>query len=356
MAEILPLGVTHHPGFLGKDDMLADLLRRTLKSERVPVPLRDSKNWPADMQREWGNDQGLSAAAAHRAHLMTDFAKVRARLDAFNPDFVLIWGDDQYEQFREDCVPPFNIFIFDQYECQPYLHSSSVNPGAANVWSEPVDKVFRFRGHVEGASYLTQRLIESAFDMAYSYKVRDKQPLPHSFLNTVQYLDYERKGFDYPIVPFHVNCYGSTVIRSRGSVGHLFGEGMERRFDPISPHPSRCFALGEATARILRESPWRVALIASSSWSHAFLTEKTGWIYPDEPADRQAYDDLRQGFYTRFRDLDLKQIEASGQQEILNWICLAGAMQELDSRVDFIDFVGSWIFNSNKVMATFTAA
>jgi hypothetical protein len=356
MAEILGLGVTHHPGFLGHDDKLADLLRLTLKSERVPARLRDSKNWPEPMQKEWSTDGGLAAATAHRRHLFDDFVKVRQRLDDFKPDFVLIWGDDQYEQFREDCVPPFNIFIFDQFECQPYLRTSSVNPGAGNIWKEPIDKVFRYRGHVPGASYLTQRLIESSFDMAYSYKMRDGEPLPHSFLNTIQYLDHERKGFDYPVVPFHVNCYGSTVIRSRGSVGHLFGDAAERRFDPISPLPSRCFDIGRATARILKESPWRVAVIASSSWSHAFLTEKNGWLYPDEPADRRCFEELRAGRYASFRDMDLKSIEAAGQQEILNWICLAGAMQELEAKVDFIDFVGSWIFNSNKVMATFAPA
>jgi hypothetical protein len=142
MAEILGLGVTHHPGFLGKDENLADLLRLTLKSARVPARFRDPANWPQAMQKEWASDGGLAAASAHRQHLMADFAKVRARLDAFKPDFVLIWGDDQYEQFREDCVPPFNIFIFDKYECQPYLLSSSVNPGASNIWNEPVDKTF----------------------------------------------------------------------------------------------------------------------------------------------------------------------------------------------------------------------
>ncbi|MGE0714503.1 MAG: extradiol ring-cleavage dioxygenase [Alphaproteobacteria bacterium] len=356
MGEILGLGVTHHPGFLGKDENLADLLRRTLKSERVPAHLKDSRNWPAAMQAEWSDDGGRAAATAHRRQLMDGFAKVRARLDAFRPDFVLIWGDDQYEQFREDCVPPFGIFIFDQFECQPYLTSTSANPGANNVWGDPVEKVFRFNGHAAGASYLTQKLIESSFDMAYSYKVRDGLPLPHSFLNTIQYLDYERRGFDYPIVPFHVNCYGSTVIRSRGSVGHLFADGAERRFDPISPTAARCFQIGEATARILRESPWRVAVVASSSWSHAFLTEKTGWIHPDQPADQRCYDELRAARYTSFRDLKLPEVEEAGQQEILNWVCLAGAMHALGSRPDFIDFVGSWIFNSTKVMATFTAA
>ena len=144
--------------------------------------------------------------------------------------------------------------------------------------------------------------------------------------------------------------------RSRGSVGHLFDAAAGERFDPISPTPARCFQIGRETARILRESPWRVAVVASSSWSHAFLTEKTGWIHPDQPADLRCYEELKAGRYTSFRDLDLKAVEEAGQQEILNWICLAGAMHELGTRPDFIDFVGSWIFNSNKVMATFTAA
>ncbi len=352
MGEILGLGVTHHPGFLGQDENLAELLRRTLKSDRVPAHLRDSKNWPEPMQQEWGSDEGLASAASHRAHLMADFAKVRDRLDAFKPDFVVIWGDDQYEQFREDCVPPFNVFIFDKYECQPYLQSSSINPGKSNIWGDPIEKVFKFQGHMAGAGYLVQNLIESDFDMAYSYKVRDGSPLPHSFLNTIQYLDYDRRGFNHPIVPFHVNCYGSTVIRSRGSLGHLFG-GVENRFDPISPTPRRCFQIGQATARILRDSPWRVAIIASSSWSHAFLTEKNNWIYPDVEADLRCFEDLKAGRYTKFRDMNLKDIEEAGQQEVLNWVCLAGAMHELDSKPEFIDFVGSWIFNSSKVMATF---
>jgi hypothetical protein len=29
-----------------------------------------------------------------------------------------------------------------------------------------------------------------------------------------------------------------------------------------------------ATAKIMADSPWRVALMASSSWSHSFLTGK----------------------------------------------------------------------------------
>ena len=87
--------------------------------------------------------------------------------------------------------------------------------------------------------------------------------------------------------------------------------------------------VGAAAARAMRESPWRTALIASSSWSHAFLTDKNHQLYPDIPADRALYEALRIGDYETWRQRPLAEIEASGQQEMLNWYMLAGAMEAL---------------------------
>ena len=92
--------------------------------------------------------------------------------------------------------------------------------------------------------------------------------------------------------------------------------------------------VGAATARAMRESPWRTALIASSSWSHAFLTDKHHQLYPDIEADRRLYEALRVGDYETWRKTPLASIEESGQQEMLNWYMLAGAMEELGRKQD----------------------
>ena len=42
-----------------------------------------------------------------------DFRAIRKILDDFNPDFVLVWGDDQYENFKEDIVPAFCVLGYD---------------------------------------------------------------------------------------------------------------------------------------------------------------------------------------------------------------------------------------------------
>jgi aromatic ring-opening dioxygenase LigB subunit len=147
------------------------------------------------------------------------------------------------------------------------------------------------------------------------------------------------------VVPFHVNCYGSSVIRNRG--GDNFGKA-DQEPDPPAPSPKLCFDVGAAVARILRDSPWRVAIIGSSSWSHAFLTPKHHYLYPDVEADRARLEDLRDGRFPSWRDLDLLQIEDAGQQELLNWVCLAGAMTELNLKPEVLDYSETYIFNSSK--------
>jgi hypothetical protein len=91
-----------------------------------------------------------------------------------------------------------------------------------------------------------------------------------------------------------------------------------------------------------------VALLASSGWSHAFLTGKNYYLYPDTPADRQMYDHLQNGNYDAWRDYSGLAVEDSGQQEILNWMCLVGAMSALDRKPKETGFVDTWIFNSSK--------
>jgi hypothetical protein len=94
-------------------------------------------------------------------------------------------------------------------------------------------------------------------------------------------------------------------------------------------------------------------LIASSSWSHAFLTAKTGWLHPDIEADRALYDALCEGHYERWRSYPLAAMEGSGQQELLNWMCLVGAMAELGCRPSESEFIVTYVLNSTKVFALF---
>ena len=264
--------------------------------------------------------------------------KTRAALDAFKPDFVLIWGDDQYENFKEDIVPPYCISAYESFKF-------ASPPG--NVWGE-TDKTYELAGHRAAAKMLATRLIEEGFDTAYAYKPLH-HPLGHAFTNAIMYLDYHRKGFDYPIVPFAINCYGRRVLAQRGGLPVFDRVIDDADLDPPAPTPRRLFDMGAATARVLAESPYRVALLASSGWSHAFLTAKNNFLWPDTPSDRRMYEALRHCDWPTWRGYSGAAVEDSGQQEILNWVCLAGAMSELKRKPRETGFVDTWIFNSSKV-------
>lgn len=350
MGEILGLGITHHPGLASANENLNGPLKMVLQDPGLPEQYRNPENWPEPMRQEWGNDEGLSAARHHRAAIERNLRKAKRILDDFKPDFVLVWGDDQYENFKEDCIPAFCILAYDVHEITPWAHGSM--SGRPNAWGEPADKKFVIPGHRVAGKFLASRLLEEGFDVAYAYKPLHYD-LGHAFINTVLYLDWDRQGWNHPLLPFQINDYGRRVIANRGFMRPLTEPVTEADLDPPSPPPWRCFDLGAATARILAQSPWRVALIASSSWSHANLTEKTYHLYPDVPADKEMYEALRTGNYEVWRNRPLSVVEESGHHELMNWFALVGAMAELGRKPDETEFIESWIFNSSKCFAYF---
>lgn len=339
MGDILALGISHYPPLASPDERMAFILKMMLKNPDLPEALRDPANWPDAMRAEWGNDEGVSAAQRHRERLVDAMLKTRAALDAFNPDFVLIWGDDQYENFQEDVVPPYCINAYDRF---------SITVPSGNVWGEPGGELCELPGNVKAAKYLTSELLEAGFDTAYAYKPLHHS-LGHAFANAILYLDYDRKGFKYPILPVSINCYGRHVICQKGGLPRFDQVLTDEDLDPPAPTPKRLFDLGAATAKALQASPWRVALLASSGWSHAFLTAKNHYLYPDTAADQAMYEALRRGDYDVWRNYSGRAVEDSGQQEILNWMCLAGALKALGRVPAETDFVDTWIFNSSKV-------
>ncbi len=95
-------------------------MQQALEDAALPEHLRAVENWPPAMRAQWSNDRGQAHSDKHRQDMIDQFRKIRAELDAFKPDFVLIWGDDQYENFCEDCVPAFSVLAYDSVDIQPW--------------------------------------------------------------------------------------------------------------------------------------------------------------------------------------------------------------------------------------------
>ncbi len=354
MGEILGLGLTHFGGFMFPDEEMAARIGAAMKSPKLPDHLRDPANWPARMREEWGNDQGAAFAAKHKAEFFAGVGKIRKALDEFKPDAVIIFGDDQYECFREDLVPPYCVFIMDKFQVKPYQRARGIGGPAINMWNDPLDMVIDYPGATRIAKTLAADLLGYGFDPAYSYSLPHQDYLGHAFANTLLFLDHERKGWPYPIVPFAINAYGSALIREKGGLDGAGSDDAE--MDPPGPSPKRCYDLGVAIARALKPTPWRIALVATASFSHAFLTDKNHRLYPDLPADRERFAELKAGNYAAWRDLPLSQLEASGQHELLNWYPVVGAMAELGQKPSYCELLETYTMNSNKCVALFPPA
>jgi hypothetical protein len=352
MGELLGIGLTHYPPLCGLDEDMTHLLKVTLDDDSIPSHHRDPAAWPAAMRAEWADDEGHAAAADHRLALVEAFGEVRRAIDEFEPDTVIIVGDDQYENFQEDIVPPFAVLAYGDVICRPWgeAHNSSAMEDRANVWGEPHTTEFLVPGSPELAKLLATGLLERDIDVAYAYRQLHHPSLSHAFINAILFLDYERTGFSYPVIPLAVNCYGSSVISRKGFMTRFDDQPDP---DPPSPSPRRLMAVGAAIADVVDQSDLRVALIASSSWSHAFLCDKTWRLRPDTPADRRLYDEMVRGSYDELSARSVADLEESGQQEVLNWFVLFGAMQHMHRTPGWTTLVETDIFNSNKVFAVY---
>jgi hypothetical protein len=353
MSEVLGLGLTHYPLLLGQDERMADLLRSAMKDPDIPADRKDPMNWTARARAEWGDDGGAAAAVVHRAALLANLRRCRDELDAFSPELVLVWGDDQYENFREEVVPSFCVLAYGDTEVDPFGVIKKL--GIPNAWGLADEQRFTMHGDVGFAKSLVTGVINRGVDVAYSYEPRQGINFPHAFGNTQIFLDYDNIGTEFPyrMVPMAVNCYGEHVIARHGRITPFADINAGEDLDPPGPTPRRCFEFGRAVAQTVVETGRRVALVASSSWSHAFLHDKGWHMWPDTDADLDLFDALVARDDDTWLARTGRKIVDSGQHEMLNWYCLLGAMRELDLTLTWSDLVTTEIFNSNKAFAVF---
>ena len=62
---------------------------------------------------------------------------------------------------------------------------------------------------------------------------------------------------------------------------------------------------------------------------------------------------LKVGDYDFWKRRTMDEVEGAGHHELLNWHVLAGAMDTLGRKPEIIDYVETFIFQSNKCFAVF---
>ncbi len=362
MGELLGIGCPHGPQPRFTDETMANnYFTHNFESELTPAHWKDPNNWPAAMREEWSDDGGAAAGRKHRAAVLDGYRRAREALDAFNPDVVVMFGDDQYENFKEDLFPPFAVYACEAYDLRGQKGGSGKTRLGANGrdYGIPIERPPlqpSIKGDKRFGTHLAGELIMRGFDVACSWQLHHLASLGHAFTFTLDYLDWDRHGFPYPLVPFHVSAYGEDMRMPIPGVEHVAGRlpaniPEDAVLPPPSPPAWRCYDLGKAVGEICAASPYRVAIIGTSSWSHASLTSVHGFVWGDVDEDRKRYEELKAGQQAKWRELDSVRMRRSGQHEMRNWICLAGAME--GRRAEILTYAETYIFNSSKCIALF---
>ena len=199
-----------------------------------------------------------------------------------------MWGDDQYENFREDIIPPYALLAYGDVEARPWEKFPW-----RNVWGEAKDHVHRCRaGPTSPAG--SPRVCSTTRSTSPTPTSRCTIPaLAHAFLNTQLFLDYDRVGFPWPMVCMPVNCYGRRVIAARGFCRPLRRRARARPAVAVAaPADGRWAAPSPAT--------WPRARGGSRSWRRRrgrtpSSPTRHGASTPTPPSDRALYEALGRG-------------------------------------------------------------
>lgn len=207
----------------------------------------------------------LEINQAKHAQCMGAFARLRERVEAAKPDVLLIFGDDQLEQFDFRNFPAFGIYAGEEvFGTHPEVYGQRVvmrQPGG--------DRTVSTHGQPELGKRLIESLMDRGFDLAFSLdRPNQSRGIGHAFVNPSYYLN---PSYNIPILPFWVNCYY-----------------------PPQPKGIRCYKLGRMVREALESIPTdlRVAVVASGGLWHTPGEENA---YLDEGFDRAMLQGLRSG-------------------------------------------------------------
>lgn len=227
-------------------------------------------------------------------------------LQGAKADAIVVFGDDQHEQFYDDNMPTFALY---HGPSLPVVKHTGRNPAAWKTaeeegWAQTAED---YRAASGLAEHLIHALVSEEFDVARCDRLRKEIGVGHAF----SFL-YRRiwPGGVLPMVPVMVNTY----------------------YPPNQPTPKRCYAFGQAVRRAIEswDANRRVAVMASGGLSHVII---------DEELDHYVIDALTHKDRERLYRVPRDKLRG-GTSEILNWVALAGAVEPMEMKL--VDYVTTY--------------
>jgi hypothetical protein len=225
-----------------------------------------------------------------------------------SPDIAVIIGNDQMEVFNDDMMPALAIMAGNSITNRPMDKErwARVPETVRNSMSGYITpEATQYASVPDLGKHLIRSAVEDGFDVtSLSHLPGDETP--HAFGFVFRQI---MKDKVIPTVPAFINTF----------------------YPPNQPSARRCYDFGKSLRLAIEswDSDARVALFASGGLSHFVI---------DEALDHTFLDCLRKKDLKDLTQMG-EQIYQDGTSEIKNWIPVAGAMADLNFKMDLIDYI-----------------
>jgi 2,3-dihydroxyphenylpropionate 1,2-dioxygenase len=225
------------------------------------------------------------------ARVKTVAREIGERLKALKPDLWLIFANDHAEQFFHHVAPAFTVHVGGS--------ARGSFAGREFYWKVPGEIGFE----------IVRQLYRQGFDPAFSStaKVDYAIGIPLTHL-----------GVQDPVLPISINAYL-----------------------PPQPTIERCYAFGEAVARVVTALGLRTVVVASGGMSHFPGTER--YAEPDLAWDEAALARLATGNLKSLIGYSEAELDRAGNIELRCWAAAAGMLGE--RKPDVVSMDPSWHHN-----------
>jgi aromatic ring-opening dioxygenase catalytic subunit (LigB family) len=225
------------------------------------------------------------ASAEYQQLALTATAEMRRRLEAAQPDTLVMFSNDHLLNWPINNIPEYAVGIADEHV------------GPADWFDEWLGmEKYRVPGDPGLARHLVNGAARRGLSLAYLREMQfdDGISVPTHYLNP---------DARFRLVPVTMNC----------------------NVPPI-PTPARAYEVGRLLGQVMRAYPasTRIAVIATGGLSHEPGGPRYFWV--DEAFDRWFLDLLKAGDHARLlRECTLERMEAAGSggtAELLAWIAV----------------------------------
>jgi aromatic ring-opening dioxygenase LigB subunit len=236
-------------------------------------------------------EETLEANEARYQNIRDGLNFLRAKIHALRPDTLLLIGDDQNENFLENNLPQFSIYL-----------------GKELIAADREGRTGQtYRCDADAAWTILEQCVESGVDLASSTEFPNNHLISHAHREPLEYLQLNG---NLSIVPIFINAI------------HV-----------PAPTPARCYQFGETLKKVVGALPAekRVAVYASGGLSH--FSAGYPWGHYKGPCtlgsicsdfDRKILKWMQNGRGHELAGLSNKDLIQNGEIELRQWITLMG--------------------------------